>query len=274
MSFVCYNGAFLPANQPGLFADNPCYKWGDGVFETIKVYKGRLLLSTFHFDRLLTSIQLLQMQMTSTPQELERNILELCAKNNCLAIARVRLAVYRDCENGTGYTIEVTPLDESVMQWNEEGLKVDTYPYARKACDVWANLKTANYLPYVMAARYAKEQGLQESLVLNSFNHICDASKANIFIIKDEELYTPALDQGCINGVVRRFLLQEFKEKGWEVRQTEVTAEMLLQADECFLTNAIQGIRWVGQYRGKHFASRVTRHIFETILSGSWRCFL
>ena len=265
MSFVCYNGVFQPVDQPCLLVNNRSYKWGDGVFETIKVFKGRILLQSFHFERLLTSLQLLQMQPQFTLLELESHILALCVRNNCADLARVRLAVYRDEENTAGYTIEAIKLDQQSMNWNQIGLKVAIYPNARKACDVWANIKTANYLPYVMAARYAEEQGVNECFLLNSFNHICDASKANVFIIKGRTLYAPALDQGCINGVMRRFLLAEVKKHGWVVEQTALTETMLLQADECFLTNAIQGIRWVGAYGEKMFASNLTKQIFDTL---------
>lgn len=267
MPFICHNGSFFPDNQPVLLVSNRSYKWGEGIFETIKVYKAQLLLKLFHFERLLTSLQLLHIHPTFNPNELEQHILALCTRNGCLDLARVRLAVYRNEEDASSYTIEAMPLDQSVMQWNEQGVIINTYPYARKACDVLANLKTANYLPYVMASRYAEEKGLQESLVLNTYGHICDASKANVFIIKNGELFTPALDQGCINGVMRRFLLQELRIKGWKVKQGELTEDMILQADECFLTNAIQGIRWVRQYQDKKFGSQLTKQIFETVLS-------
>ena len=267
MTFVCYNGAFLPAGQPGLLAGNRSYKWGDGVFETIKVYKGRILLEALHFERLLKSARLMQLRLIETPQELEEKILALCARNGCIDLARVRLALYRDEEDKAGYTIEAIALDPKVMQWNEQGLEIDTYPHARKSCDVWANLKTASYLAYVMAARYAEEQGLSECLVLNSSNYICDASKANVFIIKDKTIYTPGLDQGCINGVMRRFLLTEVKKHGWVVKQIEITEAQLFQADECFLTNAIQGIRWVSRYRNKSYSFNLTKQLFEALQS-------
>jgi branched-chain amino acid aminotransferase len=267
MSFISYNGVLLPSEQPGLSAGNRSYKWGDGVFETIKVYKGRLLLPAIHFDRLFLSLQLLEIKPTFNRPELEGQILALCEKNGCTDVARVRLAVYRNHENQAGYTIEAIELPENVMQWNETGLRIDTFPHARKACDVWANLKTANYLPYVMAGRYAEEKGLQECLVLNCYNYICDASKANIFIIKNKIFYTPGLDQGCVNGVSRRFILQKLKEQGGTVMQTELTEEMLLDADECFLTNAIQGIRWVGAYRQRQYKATLTKQLYDTVFA-------
>lgn len=230
-----------------------------------------MLLRDLHFDRLLTSLQLLQINSQITPQELEGTILDLCSINGCADLARVRLAVYRDHENAMGYTIEALSLDSVAMQWQEEGLHVDIYPFARKACDMWANLKTANYLPYIMAGRYAEERGLQECLVLNSTNQICDASKANVFIVKDQVLLTPGLDQGCINGVMRRFIIEEAAKQGWMIKQTALTENSLLEADECFLTNAIQGIRWVKQYRNKQYAFLQTKKVFEAILSTNKR---
>jgi branched-chain amino acid aminotransferase len=265
MSFICYNGAFLQQSQPGLVASNRGYKWGDGVFETLKVYKGNILLGSFHFERLLLSVQLLQMEITYTTQQLTAAILELCKKNGCLNLARVRLTIYREEGNQTGYTIEAIALPEESMQWNSRGYTVDSYPYARKACDVFANLKTSNYLPYVMAGLYAKEKGLDEVLVLNSYNHFCDASKANIFWIKNQEIFTPALDQGCINGVMRRYIIERSKQIGWRVHQTVLTEKLLIEADECFLTNAIQGMRWVGQYCEQHYKSDLTKEIFAAL---------
>ncbi|RZL15018.1 MAG: hypothetical protein EOO89_15140, partial [Pedobacter sp.] len=157
----------------------------------------------------MISIKLLEIKLNFTPQEMVEKILDLCKLNNCVELARVRLAVFRDSENSTGYTIEAVGITDQNMQWNEEGFVIDMYPYARKACDVFANLKTANYLPYVMADIYAKENDLDEVLVLNSYNNICDASKTNIFCIKDKTIFTPAMDQGCVNGVMRRFVIEE-----------------------------------------------------------------
>ena len=264
---ICFNGSFYTADVPVLSAQNRSFKWGDGVFETMKVFRGAIILADFHFERLFTGLQLLQIECAASilQSTLSQQILELCAQNNCLFSARVRLAVYRTDENLAGYLVEAIPLDEAVNSWVEEGLSITLYPYARKSQDAFANLKSANYLPYVLAARYATEKGVDDALVLNGDGLLCDSSKANIFFVKEDKIITPALHQGCINGVMRRVIIEEVKKLGIQISQEEVSEEALLSADEVFLSNAIQVIRWVKQYKNKSYASTITRQIFTAV---------
>jgi branched-chain amino acid aminotransferase len=95
-----------------------------------------------------------------------------------------------------------------------------------------------------MAARYAQGNKLDDALVLNSFNNIAETSIANIFLVKGKQLLTPALEEGCVGGVVRRWILERYA-----VTECPVQLEDILAADEVFLTNAIYGVRWVAQFR-------------------------
>jgi branched-chain amino acid aminotransferase len=263
MQLICFNGTMLKKDEPVFPVSNRGFKYGDGVFETMKLDKGQLQLAALHFDRLFASLELLQIPAPFSSVELTERVEELCRVNGCRERARVRLAVYRS-ENGEGeYCIEAVALPEEKTLWNERGWSIDIYPYARKGQDVFANLKTANYLPYVMADRYATERGLDEALVLNSHGHLCDASKANLFLIKEDSILTPALHQGCVNGVMRRYVSEEAKRKGYTVKQAEVTLEDLLGADEVFLTNALQGIKWVARFRDKQYGHEQTRRLYD-----------
>lgn len=270
---ICFNGEFFPASTPLLPVQNRSYKWGDGLFETMQVFRGRLLLEDLHMERLFTSLKLLEIEAGEafTQPALVAQLLQLAQKNNCLPRARMRLAVYRQEDNTAGYSMEALPLPEKTNSWQERGLTLTLYPYARKSTDAFANLKTANYLPYVLAQRYAAEQGADEALVLNTQNFLCDASKANLFFIRDKNLYTPALHQGCVNGVMRRVVLQEAKRIGFRIYQNEVQEEDLLQADEVFLTNAIQQMRWVEAYKGRTYTHTQTRVLFEAVTATIFR---
>jgi branched-chain amino acid aminotransferase len=269
MKWVCHNGTTIPAQLPLFTAQNRSFRYGDGVFETIKVFQNRILLPHLHFDRLFTSLHLLQMQpgMGFTKELLEAQVLQLCTLNDCAHLARVRLAVYRSEHNQADYIIEAVPLGEEAMQWNEKGWQLELYPLARKSCDAFANIKSANFLPYVLAGMYAHEKGADEALVLNAFNHIADGSKTNLFLIQDGDIYTPALHQGCINGVMRKFVIDTLKENGYVVHQAEIDEERLLAADEVFCTNAIQGIRWVQNFGDKLYTCDQTRQIYNLIAS-------
>lgn len=264
---ICLNGSFYAAAAPLFAAQNRSFKWGDGLFETMKVSNGRVPLSHLHFERLFLSMKLLQIETDEnfTQQNLLRNVMELAQQNNCTSSARVRLAIYRNHDNIAEYLIECNPLANDVNNWNDTGLSIAIYPYARKSLDAFANLKSANFLPYVLAGRHAKENGVDDAIVLNAHNNLCDSSKANIFLIKDGEVFTPALHQGCINGVMRRRVTEVIKELGVRLHQSSVSEQDLRQADEVFLTNAIQIIRWVKQYNHHTYTCLQTRKIFEAV---------
>jgi branched-chain amino acid aminotransferase len=265
-SLVLLNNEFLPYG-PLLEPGNRSFRYGDGLFETIKVSAGKILLEEFHFDRLFLGLGLMRMNGPSTlPQNRPAlALLDLCSRNNCSGLARIRLAVFRNSRGGADYLAEASPLSAEDAQWNEEGWTIDIYPYARKSADAFANLKTANHLPYVMAELFAREKGLDDALVLNGDNHICDSSRANIFLIKGDDILTPALHQGCVSGVMRRFLINELKEMGYNVKQQEITEEDLRHAEEVFLTNAIRGIRWVRSFRDVSYGSTKVFSVWEKL---------
>src|SRR5690348_6439097 len=108
--FVCHDGELFPSDQKLFDASNRSFKWGDGVFETMKLLEGNLLLETLHFDRLFQSLRLLGILPKFSSDELLEKILALTKKNNCTRLARVRLAVYRKEDDSAGYVIEANPL--------------------------------------------------------------------------------------------------------------------------------------------------------------------
>jgi branched-chain amino acid aminotransferase len=169
-------------------------------------------------------------------------------------VARVRLSMFRgnggvnEDPGDLQYLIECWSVSESVNQLNENGLVIDIYTEARKSCDKFSHLKSANYLPYIMAAMYAKENKLNDCLVLNTYERIADSTIANVFVIKDKEIFTPPLSEGCVNGVMRRYLIEQY-----EIKEAALTVDTILSADELFLTNAMYGIRWVKQFRNRTY---------------------
>lgn len=269
MKWVCHNGEMVPDGQPLFSAANRSFRYGDGLFETMRVYQNELLLAPLHFNRLFTGLQLLNIRPSArfTPEVLQQNILELCRKNDCARLARVRLAVYRSESGEAGYVIEALALNEDALQWNTEGWKLVVYGLARKSCDAFANLKSANYLPYVLAGAFAAEQGADEALVLNTYNHVADGSKTNLFLIKDKTIYTPALHQGCVSGVMRRHVIDNLKVMGFVLHQIGVNEQLLREADEVFCTNAVQGIRWVKHFGQKEYGNALTHQIFKQLFT-------
>lgn len=262
-----------------MLAANRSYRYGDGLFETMKIRDGNILLAPDHFERLFGSLSLLKFDipLLFSKEKLEKDVLHLCRKNGCEKLARVRLSVFRgngglyDDNKTLQYIIECWPLNESVNKINENGLVIDIYPDGEKSCDKFSNLKSASFQLYSMAALFAKENKLNDSLVLNTAGRIADSTIANIFLIKAETIFTPSLKEGCVNGVMRKYLLEKLKaeDSNQQIEEKIITVSDVKNADEIFLTNAINGIRWVGQCSNTKYTNVKTIEIhnrfFKTI---------
>jgi aminodeoxychorismate lyase len=274
MNYFNYNGKILEENENIIGPQNRGLRYGDGVFETIKLKNGRLILGNEHFARLWKGMQALQFDIPKllSPEKLEAEILQLAAKNK-LTAARIRLTIIRsdggiyDAKNNTpNYILEAIQLPEDNGSLNSNGLQLCIFTDAKKSMDTFSSLKTNNYLPYFMGAMFAKKQQCNDALILNSEGNICDSTTANVFYIKDKIIYTPALTQACVAGVMRNFLIDKIRERGFTVHETVVTKEDILNADEVFLSNSIYNIRWVAGLENKNYTNNITWGIVEEFM--------
>lgn len=254
--YLNYNGKVLRADKLLISPNNRSFRYGDGCFETIKMIRGKIILEDYHFERLFSSIERLQFEKPAflTVHYLKEQLIELAKKNYHDKLARVRLMVFRgngglyDAENHfPNYLIQTWALNPANNELNKNGLVIDIYKDARKVCDQFSHIKSNNFLSYAMAALWAKKNKLNDALLLNPYNNIADATIANVFIVKDGMVKTPALTEGPVAGNMRRHLLKCMREENIPVEETQITAEDVLQASGIFLTNAIYGIRWVKQ---------------------------
>jgi branched-chain amino acid aminotransferase len=268
MSLVSVDGKIVKETDVSISAANHSYRYGDGLFETMKLVNGRILFEKHHFDRLFSGCKVLKFKIPNhfAKKRIGEEIKHLCKKNKCEKLARVRFSVSRgngglyNCDDKFSYLIECLPLKQN--EFNKNGLLVDIFPDAKKSIDSFSNLKSANYLPYVMGAVWAKENKLGDTLILNQYGHICDSTIANVFWVKDEKIFTPPLSEGCVAGVMRRKILETRP----GISESILTENILLGADELFLTNVITGIRWVGQLRGKKYSNKIASKLFTELI--------
>jgi len=272
--FISLNGKIMPADQPVLLAANRGYRYGDGLFETMLLDQGAIRLGGLHFARLLNGLQLLKFELPAqfSAGKLTADMLRLAEKNQVIKTGRVRLSVFRgngglyDADRQLQYLIECWPLADHFTQLNENGLVIGIYPDARKQIDIFSGLKTACFLPYSMAALYAKEQQLNDCLLLNTDGHIADSTMANLFILRNDQFVTPGPEQGAVDGVMRRYLIGEMRLAGYQVMEAAVHVTDLEEAKEVFLCNAIRGIRWVARYGQQVYGHQQTAEIFSRIV--------
>ncbi|HET9056213.1 MAG TPA: aminotransferase class IV [Chitinophagaceae bacterium] len=273
-AFYIYNGKFFQQGENCISPDSRAFRYGDGLFETMVVQNNTLRLADLHFKRLFEGLTLLKFDIPQifTPTYLQEQIINLVQKNK-LPDARIRLSVFRgdgglyDLVNlQPNYIIQCGPLPNEVKYFNEEGWQIDVYPLAQKSMDAFANIKSANYLPYVMAALFAREKQLNDCLIMNTAGRIADSTIANIFLIKGDYLFTPPLSEGCVAGVMRRFLIDNQAALNITIIEEPFSYKQLEEGDEMFLTNAAYGIRWVKQMGSKKFGNSFTKTIYQNLM--------
>lgn len=276
MNYMVVNGKTCSEDTPAVSVNSRGLRFGDGLFETIKSISGKLLFFDEHMSRLWKGLQVLQFVIPKhlTPEKLRQDIDGLLQKNGHHHKARIRITVYRgdgglydEIDNKPNYILQTWPLHDETGNWNSNGLVLGVYHDVKKNVDVLSGLKHNNFLPYALAALQAKEEKWNDAILLNTSDRVCETTIANIFLIKDAVIYTPALQEGCIDGIMRRYMISEMKAAGYSIIQGQLTLNDLENADEVFLTNSIYNIRWVGSIGNRRYGCSMAQKIYASIFS-------
>lgn len=276
MEYFIYDGKIYKNDTDLISINSRGLRFGDGLFETLKSCNNNLQFADDHFERLWKGMNLLQFKIPVhfTTEDLQRQIRELLSKNSHNSTSRIRLTVFRgdgglydNINHFPHYLIQTWPLPGDTGKWLSNGLLLGIYNDIKKSCDILSNLKHNNFLPYAMAALHAKKQKWNDAILLNTHGRICDTTVANIFLIKDNVVYTPSLGEGCIAGVMRKNLLLQFSKDNLPFVEGEITIENLENADEVFLSNSIHNIRWVQSVGDKKYDNKYTQKIFSSFHS-------
>lgn len=268
--YILFNDEFYNADEAILKASNRGFKFGDGLFESMRMCNGKLMFAEQHADRLRAGMKALKMDGYALLDEyfLRQKTAELQKKNKLGANARFRLSIYRDGEglytpqiNKIGYLLEAKPLETSTYELNQKGLIVDVYDEITKPLNKLANYKTSNALVYVMAGLFQKQNKLDEAMILNQQGFLCESTSSNVFVVYQNQIYTPALTEGCIAGVMRTEVLQLAKTHNFNLVEAQISPEILREAEEVFVTNASSGIRWVMGYGRKRYFNEIAKEL-------------
>jgi len=268
--YILHNDEFIAVNQAILTAKNRGFRYGDGLFESMRMQSGKLKHAELHAGRLQAGMNALKMEggILFDAYFLKQKAAELCKKNKLKENVRFRLSVYRDGDglytpdsNKSGYIMEATAMHEATYELNKKGLIINVYDEMTKPVNKLSNYKTSNSLMYVMAGLYKKQHRLDEAFILNQHGFLCESISSNVFVVYDKQIYTPALSEGCIAGVMRNVVMQTAKTNGISIIEAQINPEVLKEADEVFITNATSGIRWVMGYGKKRYFNEVTKSL-------------
>ncbi|MDX5324711.1 MAG: aminotransferase class IV [Bacteroidota bacterium] len=273
---VNYNGEIMSPEDLGISHENRSFRYGDGVFESIRYSSGKLFFWEDHYFRLMADMRILRMDipMEWSPEFIEEQIKETISANHWEKLSlRVRFTVFRNeggkyapKTNSVSFIVEVERLDEEGgYQLNENGLVIDLFKDYTKQKGLLGNVKSANALLYVIAGVFQNENELDECVLINDDKMVVEAISSNLFLVKGKQLITPTLDSGCLKGVIRGRILKHAKQWGFEAIEEDFSPFEIQRAEEVFLTNAIRGIQWVKSYRRKEFKNEISGELIRKL---------
>lgn len=274
VSYINFNGSIIDASQPVFTAANRAFRYGDAVFETIRMMNGEILFFEKHLNRLQKSMALLGMLAHDdlSFHQLYLTIRHLDQVNQLGGNGRIRMEVFRNDgglytpqTNQVSYIIEATSLAQKEYRLNDHGLRLEIYSDIKKPLSRLSNLKSSNALYYVMAGLHKRQTGAGDCLVLNTQGRVAEGISSNLFIVQGKNVITPSLNEACIAGVMRETIIEMLAEKCQIVREEEIEIDRLLLADEVFFTDVIHGIRWAGAFRNKRYFNNYSRQLLDSI---------
>ncbi len=246
MGLIIYlNGQFVPEEEAKISVFDHGFLYGDGVFEGIRAYHGKVFRLREHIDRLYDSAKAINLEIPLTKEEMIEVVCETCRRNN-LTDAYIRLVVSRGagdlgldprkCPQPT-----IVNIASSITLYPEElyqtGLTVITVPTRRNIPEgVNPRIKSLNYLNNIMAKIEANIAGVPEAVMLNQEGYVAECTGDNIFIVKNGVLKTPPPHAGILEGVTRNAVMELARKRGIPVTEPMLTRYDLFTADECFLT--------------------------------------
>jgi len=271
---VNFNGN-IQENSSILIENNRGFLFGDSIFETIKVLNNKVLFLEDHYFRLMASMRICRMEipMNFTMEYFESQILNLITTFSDSNSYRVRFSVYRDSEGfylpksrNVQFVVTASPLNSALYSFGNEFYEVELYKDFYVSKQLLSTLKTNNKMLQITGSIFTEENGYANCLVLNDEKNVVEALQSNIFMKTGNVVTTPPVSDGCLNGIMRKQILDILKKmESIEVKETSISPFDLQKADELFLTNVISGIQPVTKYRKKEYTSEFASEVLNRL---------
>ncbi len=274
-TFVIHNGKLKRRTEIQFSLDHRCVRFADGFFETIRAFAINVPLLSLHYERIQKAFDILLLNKNKFPDEetLRFDIERLIKSNKHFGSSRVRLTIYRagkgnyssDSDDIDWY-IETIPLENKEFGNLKKGIHISVFEMIEKPISPLYSVKINHAIFYILAAEWAKKNELDDAVLINSKQNLVEATSSNIFVLIDKIIYTPPLSDGCVDGVMRKYVLNYIlPQLGVEVKETSITKQVLLDADEIFLTNAITGCQTVLAYQSRRYYNNLSSQIINKL---------
>ena len=272
---IYLDGAFVDEEEAKVSVFDHGVLYGDGIFEGIRAYNGRVFKLNEHVDRLFNGSRAIMLEPPVSKEEMKEIVLETLRRNS-LKDAYIRLVVTRGkgdlgldpdkCPKPTMFCI-AAGIQLYPEELYENGLEVVTVPTRRNTPEtVNPQMKSLNYLNSIMAKLEAKLAGVEEAIMINNEGYVAEATGDNIFIIRKGRLVTPPAFLGILEGVTRNTVMELAEKRNIPVEERIFTRYDIYSADECFLTGTAAEVIPVTKVDGRTIGSGKPGEITRTLI--------
>ena len=262
MSPIIFNQQILRKEEFQISIANRAFLYGDGLFESVKIINGKPFNLDVHLKRLFSAALLLHLEINVSRNDFQDDIEILIRENNIKKGGNLKILVFREeggkylPENNQASSLIMSETsDKNSFSLNKKGLELGLFKTQLKPMNKLSNYKTISALQSVMCSLDAKQKGKDDCLMFNTENRIIESANSNIFYVKNNIIFTPQLREGCVDGTMRNCILS-LKDLDYKIVENEVKLGDILEAEEVFLTNAIQGVRWVSYIKEQQFTEQ------------------
>ena len=262
MSLIIFNQQILRKEEFQISIANRAFLYGDGLFESVKIINGKPFNLDVHLKRLFSAALLLHLEINVSRNDFQDDIELLIRENKIKKGGNLKILVFREeggkylPENNQASSLIMSETsDKNSFSLNKKGLELGLFKTQLKPMNKLSNYKTISALQSVMCSLDARQKGKDDCLMFNTENRIIESANSNIFYVKNNIIFTPQLREGCVDGTMRNCILS-LKDLDYKIVENEIKLGDILEAEEVFLTNAIQGVRWVNQIEAQEFTGK------------------
>ncbi|MBA2493509.1 MAG: aminotransferase class IV [Acidobacteria bacterium] len=262
--FVSFNHQIISAKDVFLSAISSTALYGKGIFTTLAIYRSKPFLWEKHWERLTENAKKLGIEFTGFSEKNVKNSLLKIISKNKITNARARITFFDESADGiwTFETNKKTSLLITTADFRPaaKNLRLTVSPFRVNSTSPLAGVKSCNYLENILALENAKAKDYDEAVRLNERGEIVSACLASIFWVKNNKIFTPSLETGCLKGTTRGFILENFM-----VEERKAELAELNQVEDVFLTSAGVGILKVANLERANFtnSSEVLLSIYQ-----------
>jgi branched-chain amino acid aminotransferase len=246
-TLVYLNGLFMPLRCARVSVTDRGFNYGDGLFETMRSYKGNIFRIDSHLERLYQSLECIYLNVPMTVGEMKNAMgqtLLLNGQPDCM----IRLTISRG-EQSSGFNINsdiaptlviiVKPLEGLPREWYERGIKISLFPaMAQKVGGLARSIKSCNFLNNILIREKANQNGSVEGILMDDKGQVTEGTTSNIFIVKDGTLITPAINENILAGITRQAVLEIAEQLKLPLAEQAINAKDIYHAEEVFITNS------------------------------------